>query len=104
MVSLRTLMCMDLCHTRGQAKGTGLKKLGKGWVLSCGKTSTPRAQRYYIETMIEPITKLDDAYEFFYDSGHIIMRLKPHITNKTPLNPKLESLKILISQNHPKNK
>ena len=52
--------------------------------------------------MTQPITNIDDAYEFFYDSGRIIMRLKPHITNKIPLTPKLESLKILISQNHPK--
>jgi len=54
--------------------------------------------------MTEPITNIDDVYEFFYDSGRIIMRLKPHITNEIPLIPKLESLKILISQDLPKNK
>ena len=53
--------------------------------------------------MIEPIANIDDAYEFFDDSGNIIMRLKKEITPETKLSEKLEILKILIPDNYPFN-
>ena len=55
--------------------------------------------------MKEPITNIDDAYEFFYDSGlSITMRLKKEITPETKLSEKLERLKLLIPENYPNNK
>ena len=53
--------------------------------------------------MTEAITNIDDAYEFFYDSRSIIMRLKKEITPDTNLSDKLERLKILIPDNYPNN-
>ena len=59
---------------------------------------------YYIRTKKEPITNIDDAYEFFYDSGlSITMRLKKEITPETKLNDELESMKNLIPDNHLNN-
>ena len=54
--------------------------------------------------MTEPITRIDDAYEFFYDSGRITMRLKKEITSETKLSDKPERLTILIPVNYPNNK
>ena len=54
--------------------------------------------------MKEPITNIDDAYEFFYDSGlSITMRWKKEITPETKLSDELERLKILIPDNHLNN-
>ena len=54
--------------------------------------------------MKEPITNIDDAYKFFYDSGlSITMRLKKEITPETKLSEELERLKLLIPDNHLNN-
>ena len=54
--------------------------------------------------MTEPITNIDEAYEFFYDSGlSITMRLKKEITPETKLSEELERLKLLIPDNHLNN-
>ena len=59
---------------------------------------------HYIRTMKEPITNIDDAYEFFYNSGlSITMRLKKEITPETKLSDELDRMKILIPSNHLNN-
>ena len=87
---------MDLCHTRGQAKGTGLKKPGRGtgWP-SCGKTSTPMNVRYCSTTMTEPITKFDDAVELYFESGSARLRLKEGVSCKSMLDKKNQSPMLL---------
>ena len=49
--------------------------------------------------MTEPITNIDDAYEFFYKLIQIIMQLKLHINNETLLSDKVERIKILTPPN-----
>ena len=54
--------------------------------------------------MKDTITNIDDAYEFFYDSGvSITMRLKKEITPETKLSDELDRMKILIPSNHLNN-
>ena len=54
--------------------------------------------------MTEPITNIDDTYEFFFDSGlSIIMRFKKEIPPEIKLNDKLERMKIMIPVNYANN-
>ena len=56
--------------------------------------------------MTEPIKKLDDAFVTFYEyaTGNFCLRFKEGITRETPMSPRLEKLKILITDNYPNNK
>ena len=50
--------------------------------------------------MTEPITNLNDAFDFFFEGGTVRLRLKEGITRETLLDKKLKKLKILIPENH----
>lgn len=54
--------------------------------------------------MTQSITKFDDAFEVLFNSGTFRLQLKDGISHETKLSEKLESLKILIPNNHPNNK
>ena len=51
--------------------------------------------------MTKPITKLNDAFDLFFEGGSVQLRLKEGIIRETLLDEKLEKLKILIPDNHP---
>ena len=56
--------------------------------------------------MTEPITEFDDAFFYFleYATGNFYLRFKEGVTRETPMSPRLESMKLLIPENHPNNK
>ena len=56
--------------------------------------------------MTEPITELDDAFVTFYEyaTGNFYLRFKEGVTRETPMSPRLEKMKILITDNYPNNK
>ena len=51
--------------------------------------------------MTKAITKLNDAFDLFFEGGAVRLRLKQGITRETLLDERLEKLKILIPENQP---
>ena len=85
-------MCMDLCRTRGQAKGTGLKKPGKGaGSPSCGKTSTPKNEKVLHQDMTKTTSNIDDVVEVYFESGCARLRFKDEMTFESLVDEKIEN-------------
>ena len=55
--------------------------------------------------MTEPITEFDDAFFTFleYATSNLSLRFKEGVTRETPMSPRLEKMKILITENYPTN-
>ena len=69
-----------------QAWRSKAKELGR---LHVARRVHPRTHRYFIRSMTEPITNIDDFVEVYFESGCARLRFKQGITPKSLLDEKL---------------